>query len=42
LKQKSFQDFIQNKYQISNGSIMQDDIDEVFEEVATTNGADDE
>jgi RecA/RadA recombinase len=42
LKQKSFQDFIQNKYQISNGSIMQDDIDEVFEEVETTNGADDE
>jgi RecA/RadA recombinase len=42
LKQKSFQDFIQNKYQIANGSIMQDDIDEVFEEVATTNGADDE
>lgn len=41
LKQKSFQDFIQNKYQISNGSIMQDDIDETFE-VETTNGVDDE
>ena len=41
LKQKSFQDFIKNKYQIAAGSIMQGDIDETFE-VETMNGADDE
>ena len=41
LKQKSFQDFIKNKYQIAAGSIMQEDIEEAFE-VETTNGADDE
>jgi RecA/RadA recombinase len=41
LKQKSFQDFIKDKYQIANGSIMQDDINETFE-VETTNGVDDD
>jgi RecA/RadA recombinase len=42
LKQKSFQDFIKNKYQIASGSIMQDaSYDEAFE-VETMNGADDD
>jgi hypothetical protein len=42
LKQKSFQDFIKKKYQISAGNIMQDaSYDEAFE-VETMNGADDE
>jgi RecA/RadA recombinase len=41
LKQKSFQDFIKNKYQIAAGSIMQEDVEEAFE-VETMNGADDE
>ena len=41
LKQKSFREFIENKYRIASGSIMQYDIDEAFE-VETMNGADDE
>jgi RecA/RadA recombinase len=41
LKQKSFRDFIENKYRIASGSIMQYDIDEAFE-IETINGADDE
>lgn len=41
LKQKSFQEFIKNKYQIAAGSIMQEDVEEAFE-VETMNGADDE
>ncbi len=41
LKQKSFQDFIKNKYQIAAGSIMQGDVEEAFE-VETMNGAEDE
>jgi len=41
LKQKSFQDFIKNKYQIAAGSIMQEDVEQAFD-VETTNGADDE
>jgi hypothetical protein len=41
LKQKSFQEYIKNKYQIATGSIMQGDIDEAFE-VETTNGAEDD
>ena len=41
LKQKSFQDFIKDKYQIAAGSIMQDDIEEAFE-VETTNGVEDD
>ena len=41
LKQKSFQEFIQNKYQIASGSIIQDDIDETFE-IETTNGVEDD
>jgi len=42
LKQKSFQDFIKNKYQIAAGSIMQEeDVEQAFE-VETMNGADDE
>ena len=41
LKQKSFQDYIKDKYQIAAGSIMQDDIEEAFE-VETTNGVEDD
>ena len=41
LKQKSFQEFIQNKYQIAAGAIMQDDIEETFD-VETTNGVEDD
>ena len=41
LKQKSFQDYIKNKYQIAAGSIMQEDVEEAFE-VETMNGAEDE
>jgi RecA/RadA recombinase len=41
LKQKSFQDFVQNTYQIASGNIMQGDVDQAFE-VETTNGVDDE
>jgi RecA/RadA recombinase len=41
LKQKSFQDFIKNKYQIAAGSIMQGDVEQAFE-VETMNGAEDE
>jgi hypothetical protein len=41
LKQKSFREFIENKYRIASGSIMQYDIDEAFE-IETINGADDE
>jgi RecA/RadA recombinase len=42
LKQKSFREFIENKYQIASGSIMQDaSYDEAFE-VETMNGADNE
>ena len=42
LKQKFFRDFIENKYRIASGSIMQDaSYDEAFE-VETMNGADDE
>lgn len=37
LKQKSFRDFIESKYSVASGSIMQGDIDEAFE-VETTNG----
>jgi hypothetical protein len=31
LKQKSFREFIENKYRISSGDIMQDDIDTAFD-----------
>jgi RecA/RadA recombinase len=41
LKQKSFHEFVENKYRIASGDILQDDVDEVFE-VETMNGADDE
>ena len=37
LKQKTFQDFVQNTYQIASGSIMQEDVAEAFA-VETTNG----
>jgi hypothetical protein len=37
LKQKSFRDFIENKYRVAAGEIMQQDIDETFE-VETMNG----
>jgi RecA/RadA recombinase len=37
LKQKSFRDFIENKYRVAATEIMQGDIDETFE-VETTNG----
>jgi RecA/RadA recombinase len=38
LKQKSFREFIENKYQIANGNIMETDIDQTFD-VETMNGA---
>jgi RecA/RadA recombinase len=41
LKQKSFQDFIKNKYQIASGNIMQGDIEKTFE-VETMNGTNDD
>ena len=41
LKQKSFQDFVQNTYQIASGNIIQEDVEEAFE-VETTNGVDDD
>jgi hypothetical protein len=41
LKQKSFQDYIKNKYQIASGSIMQEDIDGAFE-LETSNGVEDD
>ena len=37
LKDKSFQEFIENKYRIASGNIISSDIDEAFE-VETTNG----
>jgi len=41
LKQKSFQEYVQNTYQIASGSIIQEDVEEVFE-VETTNGVEDD
>jgi RecA/RadA recombinase len=41
IKQKSFQEFIKNKYQIASGSIMREDVEEAFE-VETMNGTEDE
>ena len=41
LKQKSFQDFVQNTYQIASGNIIQEDVDQAFE-VETTNGVEDD
>jgi RecA/RadA recombinase len=41
LKQKTFQDFVQNTYQIASGSIMQEDVAEAFA-VETTNGVEDD
>jgi RecA/RadA recombinase len=40
-KQKSFHEFVENKYRIAASEILQDDVDEVFE-VETMNGVDDE
>jgi hypothetical protein len=37
LKQKSFREFIENKYTVSSGSIMESDIDQTFD-VATMTG----
>ena len=37
LKQKSFQTFVEEKYCVAQGSIMQDEVDETFD-VETTNG----
>jgi len=37
LKQKSFRDFIENKYRVASGEIMTSNIDETFD-VATMNG----
>ena len=42
LKQKSFQDYVQNTYQISSGSIMQDDTVEKAFDLETTNGVEDD
>ena len=41
LKQKSFQDYVQNTYQIASGNIMQEDVDQAFE-LETTNGVEDD
>jgi RecA/RadA recombinase len=42
LKQKSFQDYVQETYQIATGSIMQEDtVDQAFE-LETTNGVEDD
>jgi len=41
LKQKTFQDFVQNTYQIASGNIMQEDVAEAFA-VETTNGVEDD
>ena len=37
LKQKSFRDFVENRYSVTSGEIMQGDIEEAFD-VETTNG----
>jgi RecA/RadA recombinase len=42
LKQKSFQDYVQNTYQISSGNIMQDDTVEKAFNLETTNGVEDD
>ena len=42
LKQKSFQDYVQNTYQIASGSIMQDDTVEKAFDLETTNGVEDD
>jgi RecA/RadA recombinase len=41
LKQKSFQDYVKDTYQIASGSIMQEDVDQAFE-LETTNGVEDD
>ena len=41
LKQKSFQDYVQNTYQIATGNIIQEDVAEAFD-VETTNGVEDD
>jgi len=41
LKQKSFRNYIEKTYSISNGNIIQGDIDEAFE-IETTNGVEDD
>ena len=38
LKQKSFQQFVEDKYRIASGNIMQEEVEETFDEVQTTNG----
>jgi hypothetical protein len=38
LQQKSFRDFVENKYRVASGNIMETDIDQTFD-VATMNGA---
>jgi RecA/RadA recombinase len=42
LKQKSFQEYVQNTYQIASGSIMQDDTVEKAFDLETTNGVEDD
>ena len=37
LKQKSFREFVENKYRVAAGEILQESIDETFD-VETTNG----
>jgi hypothetical protein len=41
LRQKSFQDYVQNTYQIATGNIIQEDVTEAFS-VETTNGVEDD
>jgi hypothetical protein len=38
LKQKSFREFIENKYTVASGSIMESDIDQTFDVATMTGG----
>jgi hypothetical protein len=42
LTQKSFRVWIENKYRVASGDIIQEDIETTFTEITTTNGADDD
>jgi RecA/RadA recombinase len=42
LKSKKFQEYVSNKYQIASGEIMQGGSEDIFAEVETTNGVEDD
>jgi hypothetical protein len=42
LKSKKFQNYVKDKYQIAAGEIMQDGIENLFDEVVTMNGTENE